>query len=130
MQFSADVSLVIVQYFFGTGSEWPQPQEPFVWSLYQVVLAHSLPLYVGGQPRHFDPVGLCELEHRPPDVVFIPTESELPSVEFVPAAPTTFTTEAITNVARIMYKKLRQWSARHTMKVDSLGPVLEPRTLR
>lgn len=59
----AAVYFVFVHHERGTGSFRPQPQAPLVWSLYRVVLAHSLPFFLGGQPVHFEVLGLFTLEH-------------------------------------------------------------------
>jgi len=53
--FPAAVNFDFVQKSGGFGSE-PQPQAPLVMSLYQVVEAQGRPLYIGGQPSHFDNV--------------------------------------------------------------------------
>ena len=52
-------TLDLVQKSGGLGSV-PQPQEPLVKSLYQVVEAHGSPLYIGGHPSHIESSGSVE----------------------------------------------------------------------
>ena len=56
----AAVYLVLVQKLDGFGSD-PQPQEPLESPVYLVVEAQGFPLYIGGQPWHFEFTGDAKL---------------------------------------------------------------------
>jgi len=64
MAFIAALKFVKVHQLDGNGSDGPQPQTPFDWSLYLFVLAHNFPLNVGGQPVHLGDMGTFALEQR------------------------------------------------------------------
>ena len=65
MALPAAVNFVLVQKLLGFGS-FPHPQDPLVNPVYLVVEAHGFPLYIGGQPSHFDIAGVYKLSQGEP----------------------------------------------------------------